>query len=284
MPFRIIGMFSQYESEATTRDVFHTKNHALYMPLNTMLTKLMSGAGTNGVPDTRLSTIDIRVPSVELLEPGIQQARNVLLMTHKGLEDFSFRTQVEKADDLEAFIRNARISGGIIAAIALLAGGVGIMNPQSRGTSDLVRSADGISMNLDTTDLPVRVVTMWWAIFNNPSECSDGQCHHLLDTGRGGTPNPAEGTVLWATSGIVGPDRMGHFSASLGVGLEDAPGQVLRGPSLTNPMGAEVHWIIKYHGPTMWDDLETLSLQMTNVRGNCDNFPCYDPQRAIHKP
>ena len=163
-------------------------------------------------------------------------------------------------------------------------GGVGVMNPQTRGTSDLVRSADGISMNIDTTDLPVGVATIWWAIFNNPSECSDGQCHHLMDTGRGGAPNLAEGTVLWATSGIAGPDRIGHFSASLGVGLENAPGQVLRGPGLTNPMGAEVHWIIKYHGPTMWDDLEMLSLQMTNVKGNCDNFPCYDPQRAIHKP
>ena len=35
-------------------------------------------------------------------------------------------------------------------------GGVGVMNPQARGTSDLVRTDDGISMNVDSTDLKPR--------------------------------------------------------------------------------------------------------------------------------
>jgi len=180
---------------------------------------------------------------------------------------------------------SARSSGIISDTVPVMDlndhGEVGIMNPQERGTSDLSRSADDISMNVQTTNLPVGTFTLWWAIFNNPSEC-DGECHHLMDTGRGGAPNPAQGSVLWGTSGIVGPDRVAHFSAHLGVGLENAPGSVLRGPALTNPMGAEVHWIIRYHGPTRWDDLEILPIQMTAVMGNCDNFPCYDPQRVIH--
>ena len=96
-------------------------------------------------------------------------------------------------------------------------GDVSIKNPQNRGTSDLVRTLGGVSMNIDTTDLPVGAYTVWWVIFNNPGGCSDGACG-ANDTGRPKDPpgNVAEGGVLWATGGIVGPDRMGHFSASLG--------------------------------------------------------------------
>ena len=54
-------------------------------------------------------------------------------------------------------------------------GGVFVMNPQTRGTSDLVRTADGLSMNIDTTDFPVGVYSTWWVVFNNPAGCSDGE-------------------------------------------------------------------------------------------------------------
>ena len=118
-------------------------------------------------------------------------------------------------------------------------------------------------MNIDTTDLPVGAYTVWWVIFNKPGECSDGACG-ANDTGRAKDPpgNLAEGGVLWATGGIVGPDRMGHFSASLGLGVDAAPGPVLRGPALTNPMGAEIHLVVRYHGPTDWSDYEVLGSEI----------------------
>ena len=112
-------------------------------------------------------------------------------------------------------------------------GGVIIMNPQERGTSDLVRTVDGISMNIDTTDLPVGAYTLWWVIFNDPSMCSDGECGENDVLPPPGTPE-AGVSPLWATGGIVGPDRMSHFSASLGLGLEGAQGQVLWGDGLTD--------------------------------------------------
>ena len=164
--------------------------------------------------------------------------------------------------------------------------GIDIMNPKERGTSDLVRTVDGLSINIDTVDLPVGSYTLWWAIFNNPSACTDG-CDFAMDTGRGDMPNPAEGSVLWGTGGLVGPDRMAHFSFSLGSGgVDDAPGAVLRGPALTNPMGAEVHVLVRYHGPTMWGDAMMFTNQLTRVHGGCPNedgpFPCYDPQITYH--
>src|SRR5256886_12240321 len=66
---------------------------------------------------------------------SLQQARNVLLMTHRGIEDFSFRTQENQIQSINAQIRNARLSGGIIAAISLIVGGIGIRSEEH--TSEL---------------------------------------------------------------------------------------------------------------------------------------------------
>jgi len=172
-------------------------------------------------------------------------------------------------------------------------GDVSIMNPKDRGTSDLVRSLTGVHMNIDTTDLPIGSYTVWWVVFNNPDGCSDGACG-INDTGRAmDGPNVAEGSVLWATGGIVGPDRMGHFSASLGLGEDAAPGPLLRGPALTNPMGAEIHMVIRYHGPTDWSDYAVLGRQISTLGESCTKathgsdsgtFACFDPQASAHFP
>ena len=172
-------------------------------------------------------------------------------------------------------------------------GGVLVMNPKDRGTSDLVRTVDGISMNIDTTDLPVGAYTVWWIIFNNPAGCSDGACGENDVLPPPGTAE-AQVSALWATGGIVGPDRMGHFSASIGVGLDAAPGQVLFGDGVTNPMGSEVHLVVRYHGPAMWSDADTLLAQMYTFQGFCTPassmgvgtdvtaFACYEPQATMH--
>jgi putative ABC transport system permease protein len=159
-PFVVVGMFQHYEAEADKRLreliaegkykdplntngvqrargwggrgrggwAFRMKNYTAYIPLNTMWLRFRASAGTNQIPDPRLSDIDIKIASLEKLEPALQQARNVMLMTHRGIEDFSFRTQENAVDNINIAIRNARMSGGIIAAISLLVGGIGIMN------------------------------------------------------------------------------------------------------------------------------------------------------------
>ncbi len=172
-------------------------------------------------------------------------------------------------------------------------GGVFVMNPQNRGTSDLTRSNDGVSINIDTTDLPVGAYSTWWVIFNNPAGCSDGECGENDVLPPPGTAQ-AEVSVLWATGGIVGPDRMGHFSASLGLGLDAAGGQVIYGDGLTNPMGSEIHMIVRYHGPAIWSNAEDLLGQMYTFQGQCSPesslgvgsgaFGCFDPQATVHMP
>jgi putative ABC transport system permease protein len=61
------------------------------------------------------------------------------MQTHKGIEDFSFRTQEAWAENITASIRNARLSGGIIAAISLVVGGIGIMNIMFASITERIR-------------------------------------------------------------------------------------------------------------------------------------------------
>jgi putative ABC transport system permease protein len=168
-PFTIIGMFQRYESETERKRrefertqprteqtgparsrgwggrgrggdfVFRMKNNTIYIPLNTMYLKFRSGVGTNSAPDPRLSIINLKVANIDLLEPTLQQAKNVLMHTHKGIEDFSFMTQENWSEQIGTAIRNARLSGGIIAAISLLVGGIGIMNIMLASITERIR-------------------------------------------------------------------------------------------------------------------------------------------------
>jgi putative ABC transport system permease protein len=133
---------------------FAFKNRTVYLPLNTVWMKFRSGAtytalnsggGTTGTTpagatgDPRLSGLELKIASVDLLPEALQQIRNVLMSTHKSIEDFTFRTQEDWAEQIKTFIHNARVSGGLIAGISLLVGGIGIMNIMLASISERVR-------------------------------------------------------------------------------------------------------------------------------------------------
>src|SRR5437016_7938813 len=81
------------------------------------------------------------------------------MATHKGIEDFSFRTQEEWAENINTFIHNARLSGGLIAGISLLVGGIGIMNIMLASISERVREI-GIrkSVGAGTADIFIQIL------------------------------------------------------------------------------------------------------------------------------
>ena len=164
-PFTIVGMFARYESEqekkmrelARSRPpearagpprrrgfgrgnwAFWHKNYTMYIPLNTAWIRFRAASGVDNIPDPRLSDIDLKVESIERVEVALQQARNVLMMTHRGIEDFSFRTQENNLESINKQIRNARLSGGFIAAISLLVGGIGIVNIMLASINERIR-------------------------------------------------------------------------------------------------------------------------------------------------
>jgi putative ABC transport system permease protein len=171
---------------------FRLKNSTIYIPLNTMWMKFRTGAsmpttgqffgGRGGggssrgggagsssaggstaaatiTADPRLSTLELKIFSVEKLPEALQQIRNVLMSTHHGIEDFTFRTQEEWAEQINTFIRNARLSGGLIAGISLLVGGIGIMNIMLASISERVREI-GIrkSVGAATSDIFIQIL------------------------------------------------------------------------------------------------------------------------------
>jgi putative ABC transport system permease protein len=152
--------------------VFYLKNATVYLPLNTVWMKFRSGmsqisisyggasrtiSGTTG--DPRLSSLDAKLASVDQLPEALQQVRNVLMCTHKGIEDFTFRTQEDWADQINIFVHNARLSGGLIAGISLLVGGIGIMNIMLASISERVREI-GIrkSVGAATSDIFTQIL------------------------------------------------------------------------------------------------------------------------------
>jgi putative ABC transport system permease protein len=201
VPFTVIGMFQQYESEqdhkarllakaqaanqkngAVARNrgwggrgrgggAFAFKNRTVYVPLNTVWMKFRSGAtyaaltaGGNTAPagatgDPRLSGLELKIASVDLLPESLQQVRNVLMSIHKGIEDFTFRTQEDWAEQIKTFVHNARLSGGLIAGISLLVGGIGIMNIMLASISERVREI-GIrkSVGAATSDIFIQII------------------------------------------------------------------------------------------------------------------------------
>ncbi len=169
--FTIIGMFEHYESEEDRQKrelerenpepakkmsvargrpgyrggssrsswAFERKNMTVYIPMNTMWLRFRAASGVNNIPDPTLSDIDFKVADLDDMDAALGQARNVLLSTHNGIEDFTFATQENNLDNINQAIRNARMSGGIIAAISLIAGGIGIMNIMLASITERVR-------------------------------------------------------------------------------------------------------------------------------------------------
>jgi putative ABC transport system permease protein len=185
--FRIIGMFEHYESEldrkarmqaqesgpepvqaGPTRKrgqgsgksksgagiAFEWKNNTVYIPLNTMWLKFRAGVDTNGTPDPRLSSVYFKVRDLDQMNDALQQVKNVLTHTHRGIEDFTFNTQENWSEQITAAVQNARLSGGIIAAISLLVGGVGIMNIMLASITERVREI-GVRKAVGATFLDV---------------------------------------------------------------------------------------------------------------------------------
>lgn len=179
-PFTIVGMFKHYESEMDKKlreqalkdpapkagpsrergwgrkgwNAFWRKNNVVYMPLNSMWVRFRAATGTNNVPDPTLTDIDIKVQSLDVLETALQQARNVMMITHNGIEDFNFRTQENQIEDINKRIYNARLSGGIIAGLSLLVGGIGIMNIMLASINERIREI-GICKAIGATGLSI---------------------------------------------------------------------------------------------------------------------------------
>ena len=138
--------------------------------------------------------------------------------------------------------------------------------------SKLVRTTDGITLTLHTSDLPRGAYTVWWVIENHPEFCTERPC--TLDDEN----IPAVQSSLVNASGrVVGKLGNGNFGAWLGVG-DTGNRQVLFGPGLVNPMGADVYLVVRYHGPVV-PELMPAQINFFEI---CAPSGCSDEQIGFH--
>ncbi len=166
-PFTVIGMFiyTEYEKARKRREAgvaqeridranrrrgqrsgghrrgnwLDWKNDLVVIPLTTMQDVFQSGATKEGGANRRLTRLNLQVTDPSRLEEAIQQVRNVLMFTHRGVEDFGFDTREQWADRINESTGNARRTGGMIAGISLLVGGIGIMNIMLASVTERIR-------------------------------------------------------------------------------------------------------------------------------------------------
>jgi hypothetical protein len=169
---------------------------------------------------------------------------------------------------------------------------VNVFSPTGEGKliygagSQLVRSGDGVFMTFHTQGLtPGTVATAWWVFFNNPKACLTSPCRvaDLLS-------NPAsEPSLLYAAGRVVGPDGAASFSEFRAVGDTTGSESVpvppfpAYNPGLLDSKKAEVHVVIRTHGPALAGD--ALTQQLTTFNGGCPApNTCGNVQVSIHQP
>jgi hypothetical protein len=142
-------------------------------------------------------------------------------------------------------------------------------------SSKLVRTPNGISVSLQTSELPAgHAVTVWALIFNNPSACGAGGC----DETRGDLAVPAvQGSLQRVAGHVVGTKS--SFAGHLGIGEAT---QAAFGPGLLNPYGAQINLIVREHGVAASGEL--LLQQFHNPSPRFCNVACSDIQKSVHLP
>lgn len=149
------------------------------------------------------------------------------------------------------------------------------------GFGTLTRTAAGIHMIADTTLLDAgNAYSVWWVIFNNPLACDPAGCSDAdFSTAE------VEASVMNATGRVADAIGNATFSAFLPVGFmhtnpSSGTGRQLFGPGLQDPAGAEIHVVIKSHGPFS-GNIEQISTFGADCMNAASPSGCYDPQAIV---
>jgi len=156
-------------------DPFRVKNEAVLIPFTTLFHEFRSGSSSSSdekpdaskpnvssepkksdatpesnkrndsIDSIKLDALIVRVRDLDYFHPALDQLRKLLDITHRGVDDFDFETREDWFDRVESSVRAARLSGGLISAISLVVGGIGIMNIMLASISERVREI-GIRM------------------------------------------------------------------------------------------------------------------------------------------
>lgn len=171
-PFTVVGIFEYYEREQDKRrrelglipertarrsgsaggrggggggrgwNPFMRKNLTIIVPISTMFYEFKSAnvvANVDQGPNYKLDNLHFQVRDVDRFHEAVQQVGSILRQTHRGVEDYTFDTREEWFENTEKSIQNTRMSGGLIAGISLLVGGIGITNIMLASITERIR-------------------------------------------------------------------------------------------------------------------------------------------------
>jgi hypothetical protein len=143
----------------------------------------------------------------------------------------------------------------------------------------LTRTDSGVGYNLRTSGLEKgHAVSIWWVIFNNPEHCTDGEGGAAC--GMGDLFETDVNVAVMSGGGhAIGGSGRANFAGHLTVGqITNEHPAFLDGPGLTNPRGAEIHLIVRTHGPL----IPGMNHGMFNsFEVGCDVNDCEDLQFAV---
>ncbi len=142
--------------------------------------------------------------------------------------------------------------------------------------STLVRTQDAVGATVHAAGLtPGNVYTFWVTTFNYPKHCATTPCSAA------DVPNPeVQASLNFGASQIAGEDGTVDFTAYRAVG--DLTG-VFLGPGLLEPRKAQIHLVVRNHGPASADPA-VLHQQLSMFNGGCPPNTCVNAEVAIHLP
>src|SRR4030095_13764219 len=167
-PFRVVGIFEYYEREEDKRrrelgltgggpsaggrrrnqsgwgrgGPFRRKNSQIVIPISTAFYEFRSanlvGKEDQG-PNYKLDGLVFQVADTNRFRETLDRVTELLRITHRGIEDFGVDTREEWFDRIEQNVRSVRASGGLIAGISLIVGGIGITNIMLASITERIR-------------------------------------------------------------------------------------------------------------------------------------------------
>lgn len=145
-----------------------------------------------------------------------------------------------------------------------------LTDPVQGAAAEIVRHDDRVEFTLTTTELQRHAYTVWLIVYNFPQACTDPDTENGRDfrCGQGDMLNLAAGFSIMYGAGhevAVSQDRFDTFTGS-----RDRldPDGVLVGPGLVDPRGAEIHLIVRDHGPCPESGCGN---RTTTADGGCSN-------------
>lgn len=145
--------------------------------------------------------------------------------------------------------------------------------PISKSRVKVEREDDRIEITGKTRQLtPGYAYTIWAIVYNDPYACA-GACD-------GDDSNVSGRSVFWSGIGFIANNKgRAHFETDLIEGY--LPGEVRSGEGLTDASVAEVHLVIRCHGPAAPNGSELREAQLSTFDGGCEEYGCVNVQSAM---